>query len=376
MMIKITSDFESGNGKNIKKIGENYFQLETVGEGSSYAGYFCFKVINKDRQDINCRVDVILDRDIEYTEFDRQGFLNSQPPLWFNIDGVWQKTFDYQRGDLILHINLTIPAEKTVLITSMAPLFYSEFTKELKEHLSKNIIGRYYEIGNSFEGRPIVLVSIGNLEAQRHILVISGLHGIEFPGIWAAKGIIDFLLSESSEAKEIRERFIVDIIPYGNPDGTVKGRPRTNAQGIDIHREANPLKEHVAPEVRAIWNWIEKYPPFLYINLHGWSACEKGTEPFEGALRPGIHFYRKWGLENKVKECDMSLTEYANPISRYDKIVEFGISYGAEPDNLLELLAQRYGTISYCYEPNMRTGPLSCQEKGIKVLKGLLKPFL
>jgi len=374
--MKIISDFESGNGKNIKEIEKNHFQLETFGESSSYAGYFCFKVINEDKEDIECKIDVFLDRDIEYTELDRQGFLNSQPPLWFNIDGVWRKTFDYEKENLMLHIKLTVPSEKEVIVTSMVPLLYNEFTNELKERLSENTIGRYYEIGNSFEGRPIVLVSIGNPEAEKHILVISGLHGTEFPGIWAAKGIIDFLLSDSSEAKEIRNRFIVDIIPYGNPDGTVKGKPKTNAQGIDIHRDSNPSKEPVAPEVRAIWNWIEKYPPFLYINFHGWSACEKGTEPFEGALRAGIHFYKRWGLENKIKECDRALTEYANPLSRYDRIVEYGISYGAEPDNLLELLAQRYGTISYCYEPNMRTGPFGCQEKGVKVLKGLLKPFL
>lgn len=374
--MEIITSFESGNGKNIKEIEKNHFYLETNGESSSYAGYFCFKVVNPEKRDIELKVDIRCDSEIEYTEDDRKSFLQGKPPVWIYNGERWEKLWEYKKEDLTLYLDLKVPAGKTLLVTNMAPLFYTEFTNWLQERFKKENKGRLYNIGKTFEGRDIFLVSFGDSSSNHRVLIISGLHGTEFPGIWASKGIIEFLLSDSPEAEKIRKNFAIDIIPYGNPDGTVAGKQRTNAQGIDLHREANPEKEPLAVEVKAFWEWIEKHPPFLYINLHGWNACERGREPYEGAIRPSISVYKKWKLDEKVLECDKSLIEKADPISRYDRIAELNTSYAGEPDSLLALLSRRYGTIAYSYEPNMRTGPDGCMGKGIKVLKALITPFM
>ncbi|MCX8083241.1 MAG: hypothetical protein N3D17_07665 [bacterium] len=128
--------------------------------------------------------------------------------------------------------------------------------------------------------------------------------------------------------------------------------------------------------MKVFWEWIKKHPPFLYINLYGWAACEKGKEPFEGAIRPDISIYKRWGNDSKVLECDRCLIEKVDPLSRYDRIAEFGVSYAEESDSLPALLPKRYGTIAYVYEPNMRTGPDGCMEKGVKVLNALIEPFM
>jgi hypothetical protein len=73
---------------------------------------------------------------------------------------------------------------------------------------------------------------------------------------------------------------------------------------------------------------------------------------------------------------DESLIKHANPISRYDRIVEFGVGYGEEDANLLNLLAECHGIPAYCYEPNMRTGLDGCMEKGKIVLTALVHPLL
>ncbi|MCM8772501.1 MAG: M14 family zinc carboxypeptidase [candidate division WOR-3 bacterium] len=374
--LEITTIFESGNGKNIKKIGENHFYLETEGESSSYAGYFCFKVINSGEKDVRLKVDIKLDPEIKFTVDDKISFLRSQPPIWISNKKRWWKITEYKKADFTLYLDFKVPAKKTLFVSNMVPLFYTDFTNWLQNKFLKKDKGKLYKIGESFEGKDIFLISFGDIFSNKRILIISGLHGTEFPGIWASKGIIEFLLSDSQEAEKIKKNFAVDIIPYGNPDGTVAGKQKTNAEGIDLHREANPEKEPVAVEVKAFWKWIKEHPPFLYINLHGWTACEKGKEPFEGAIRPDISIYKKWNNEEKVLECDRALIKNANPISRYEKIVELGISYGEEPDSLLALLPKKYGTIAYSYEPNMRTGPYGCMKKGIKVLKALVSPFL
>lgn len=84
--------------------------------------------------------------------------------------------------------------------------------------------------------------------------------------------ITKFETGNGKNIKRIRKNFIVDIIPYSNPDGAYLGKPRTNAQGIDLHREANPEKKPVAVEVSKFWQWIEQHPAFLYINLHGFEC--------------------------------------------------------------------------------------------------------
>lgn len=375
--MKITTDFESGNGKNIQKIDKNFFSLETEGEGESYASYFCLKIENEKGLPEKCQLDIKLDSNIKYTEEHRKSHKKAIYPFWISKDGNnWDKFTKHVCTDLGWRVELEINSNGSLILSNMAVLFYSRMIKRIEKEYSKYKGVSLHLIGHSFEGRPLYLLSIGNPKSKRRVLVISGFHGIEFPGIWASKGMIEYLISDEKTAERIKENFVIDIIPYGNPDGTVLGKPRTNAQGIDLHRQANPDKEPVAAEVMAIWRWIEKNPPFLYINLHGWNACEKGKEPFEGALRPPLKIYKKEDLRKKVLECDQSLIERANPISRYDKIVEFGVSFDEESDNLPNLLAKKYTTISYVYEPNMRTGPEGCQEKGVKVLQALIEPFL
>jgi hypothetical protein len=372
----VTSDFESGNGKKIKKMGKDHFSLETEGEGRSYASYFCLKVINEEEKVRKCQLDIRLDAAIEYSADDRRSFLNAHHPLWVsNAQNTWQKLMDYKEKVLSYQIDLRLKAKESLFISGFIPLFYTRMCEIMQEEYTKNRFVSLHQIGFSVQKRSLQLVSIGWCSSGKRVLVISGLHGIEFPGIWAARGIVEFLLSDNPGAKEIRDEFVVDVLLYGNPDGTVLGKPRTNAQGIDLHRQADPAKEPVAPEISAIWKWIEKNPPFLYINLHGWNASEKGKEPFEGSIRPAFSTYKKCQKEKEVAACDQSLITGANPISRYDNIAEFGATYENEQDNLCNLLARKYGTIAYVYEPNMRTGSLGCQAKGVKVLRALLAPF-
>ncbi len=374
--MRVTWNHESGNGKNVRQLAPDHFSVETVGQGSSYAAYFNLKVENDTDKERLCRLDVKLDRSLEYSDLDVSGFAKCHFPLWMSSDGCrWSKYDNYHQMDLTYQIPLNLQAGETIYISPMIPILFSKLTDDMSHLYDIEGISTFHCIGQTSQGRPMPMVSIGHND-QRRILIISGLHGTEFPGIWASKGIIEYLLSSDETAQSIRKHFTVDVLPYGNPDGTFMGRQRTNAQDIDLHRQASLEFKPVASEIEAIWGWIEKYPPSLYINLHGWCACEVGKEPYEGALRPAITIYEKWKKQEMILEMDQSLIKNADPISRYDRIVEFGVTYSAEEANLLNLLAEKYGTYAYCYEPNMRTGLKGCMEKGIKVLKSLACPML
>ena len=49
-------------------------------------------------------------------------------------------------------------------------------------------------------------------------------------------GLIQFLLSDEPEADEIRDKFVIKVIPMLNPDGVIVGNYRTSLSGLDLNR--------------------------------------------------------------------------------------------------------------------------------------------
>jgi cytosolic carboxypeptidase protein 2/3 len=50
------------------------------------------------------------------------------------------------------------------------------------------------------------------------------------------KGVIDFLISDNTEAEYLRENYIFKLIPMVNPDGVIYGNFRCNLSGVDLNR--------------------------------------------------------------------------------------------------------------------------------------------
>jgi murein tripeptide amidase MpaA len=50
------------------------------------------------------------------------------------------------------------------------------------------------------------------------------------------KGMIDFLVGSSLNARLLRENFVFKIIPMLNPDGVVNGHTRCSIAGVDLNR--------------------------------------------------------------------------------------------------------------------------------------------
>lgn len=365
--------FECANGQNPRRLGENHLAVDTIGESSSYAGYFLVRVTNPTDQEQPCTLDIHNDPAIDYVPGDRRCFAaKPAPPVWTCRTGQsWRRVDDYERGDMMLRLTLRVPARGAVQVSPYVPLSYSEMSAWLAEQAATPAADdvQLHTLGHSLEGRPIELLSIGAADRPR-ILVVAGLHAVEFPGIWAVRGMIAYLTGTHPAARALRQHFRVDLLAHANPDGTVHGRSRTNLAGVDLHRQAAPDQPR-APEVQALWRWIRQQPPAIYINLHGWTACERGVEPFDGALRPHRDLYAAHGLGPLVDAADRLLTEQARPISRYERIEQFGGGYDAEDQNLLNQLARAYGTLAYVYEPNMRVGPAGCQQRGVEVLGAL-----
>ena len=64
-----------------------------------------------------------------------------------------------------------------------------------------------------------LLVILYNFQKKKAIVITARVHPGETPSSWMMKGFMDFLTGDSSQARELREKFIFKLVPMLNPDG-------------------------------------------------------------------------------------------------------------------------------------------------------------
>ena len=126
---------------------------------------------------------------------------------------------------------------------------------------------RIAEEGVSAEGRKIPLVVLGN--GPTTVLLWSQMHGDEPTATSALLDVLEHLgrTRKTPETERLLSRLTLAIIPMLNPDGAERTR-RTNAQGIDINRDALRLE---TPEGRFLKSVRDRVKPSIGYNLHNHS---------------------------------------------------------------------------------------------------------
>jgi murein tripeptide amidase MpaA len=106
-------------------------------------------------------------------------------------------------------------------------------TKIPVDTVKKQKIVEIRNLGKSLGGLNIPLLVITNLDSSKEqlktrkiILIVGRVHPGETNASWITHGIINFLLSDSAVAIELRNRIIFHIVPMINPDGVVGGNHR------------------------------------------------------------------------------------------------------------------------------------------------------
>jgi cytosolic carboxypeptidase protein 2/3 len=80
-------------------------------------------------------------------------------------------------------------------------------------------------------------------QLRKGIVITARVHPGETNASWMMKGIIDYLIGPSLDAKILRDNFVFKIVPMLNPDGVINGNYRCSLAGCDLNRQvADPLK--------------------------------------------------------------------------------------------------------------------------------------
>jgi murein tripeptide amidase MpaA len=137
------------------------------------------------------------------------------------------------------------------------------------------------EIGQTVQGRPMSLVSLGLTEQierpvkpKKNVWIIARQHPGETMAEWFVEGLIKRLAGWGDWAGDPVARLIFDyavfhIVPNMNPDGSALGNLRTNAAGANLNREWMEPDAARSPEVLAVRNAIHALGCDLFFDIHG-----------------------------------------------------------------------------------------------------------
>jgi len=383
--MELTSQFECGNGKNIRRISAGEYVLETNGSDPTYSFYFYFRVTGDDEaRDLH----VTVLPDSEYASRNPELFNDDRPSVlwirrndrfgWTRMNQHWtfRDTDGYEVQKSRYSIRLHVAGGAVVDVANMLPLPYSQMCDWLRKYVaSQGEQAELQEIGQSEEGRAILAVRLRSRTGKPRLLVYAGEHATEFAGQWAAKGIMEFLASSVAEARGIRERYDVLFVPQVNPDGNVRGLLH-NINKVNLHLDYPVVNGECRPrtrEVQALWRLIESYKPDLHICVHTFiGPLASSDPPYEGLYVPPLSCFRdpkRARLQQRINEYLKWYTDATYFWGR-DELLKT-----ATDDSALFRFAAHRDVLGCTFEPNMSAGETACVRSSLKVLRALLAGF-
>lgn len=147
---------------------------------------------------------------------------------------------------------------------------------------------------HTLQGRPIHLVKVTDPsvsdEEKGAVWATARQHPAEVAGSWMAEGLLRWLLSDDSQAVEVRRGLVIYMVPFLNPDGVALGNYRVNSVGANLNREWSNQNPEVAPSVAAtagaIQAFVESGRQFhFFVDFHADSSLRKNFFYYSGRER-------------------------------------------------------------------------------------------
>ncbi|KAF5302930.1 hypothetical protein FQA39_LY02110 [Lamprigera yunnana] len=311
--LRFESRFECGNLAKVVQIHETYYELYLRSDlyTNKHVQWFYFKVTNMTKN-VNYRFTIV-----NLTK-EESLYKQGMKPLMYSVKDAFIRCVGWRRcGDNIsYHCNnncsetnqeqtysFTFTFQFTydgdaVYFTYCYPYTYSDLQLYLFKLVSHPIKAKFTNVRllcKSLAGNNVYYLSITAPETssakkkskyknkgrsktkkkKRTIVVTSRVHAGETPSSWIMKGILDFLTSNSSTAKKLRENFIFKLVPMLNPDGVVVGNTRLSLTGKDLNRQYKNVVKNQFPSIWYTKLLIERISSkeniAMYCDLHAHS---------------------------------------------------------------------------------------------------------
>ena len=134
----------------------------------------------------------------------------------------------------------------------------------------------------TLSGNSCPLLTITNFETEpsriqlrRGIVITARVHPGETNASWMMKGVIDYLCSDTLDAKILRDNFVFKIVPMLNIDGVVCGNYRCNLAGVDLNRQYLDPSQSQHPTIYHLRKMVKEFQAahnvLMAVDLHGHS---------------------------------------------------------------------------------------------------------
>jgi murein tripeptide amidase MpaA len=93
-----------------------------------------------------------------------------------------------------------------------------------------------------------------SFQRKRAVVLTARVHPGETNSSWMMKGLLDYLTSDTLDAKLLRDTFVFKVVPMLNPDGVIVGNYRCSLSGRDLNRN---YKTNLKDAFPSVWHTRE-----------------------------------------------------------------------------------------------------------------------
>ncbi len=332
MSISIHSDFDSGNIEVTSIDGTRANLAIRRDKDSDFYQWFYFRVDGAAGQSLELRI---------------TNCATSAYPLGWpdyracvSIDNNdWVRTSTSYTGG-ILTIRHT-PEADSVWFAYFAPYPMARHAALIERIAAIPHVG-HRVLGNSIDGHPIDLLTIGNGPMQ--IWLYGRQHPGETMAEWWMEGALDGLVSNDAVAAALRDAATFYVVPNMNPDGSARGHLRTNSVGVNLNREWAAPTAARSPEVVFVREEMDRTGVDFSMDVHG-------DEAIPYAFMAGFHGIPSW-TQRQGDLYDMFLSRLAEHTPDFQTKIGYPKAAAGKANLSMSTnqLAERFGAVSMTLE--------------------------
>jgi hypothetical protein len=347
--VLLSDQFEGGRANGPVVLGQHHFQL---------TGWdFRVRLANTSDAGVTARVSCLWGTD---------GGQKRQLYLHCLRGGEWEdvscseSTRDDETLDRQSDVELKLGAGEEVYVTGPFWIPYSRLSEWLqqKAELSTCEVRRIYTTPG---GRDMWAATVTDPDvpddAKRRLLLMGSPQVFEW-GEAPCAAALEFLTGDDQRAAKIRRQWIVDVIPYSDPDAAVNADVPNQLFDAPAAVAGEPDSN---PNMRAQWEWIEAHRPDVAIEFHG-----------ENRLKRDGQFYRVYanvtGTFEDAAKAALSDRVRDGLVALPDGGLLANLSPDSWKETLAFVLAERLGTAAFLYAVHQRYGYEANWERGVEVL--------
>ncbi len=317
-MIRITSNFDSGNIRVLDYQSPDDIRLEIVRDnGSDFYQWFYFRVMGARGEALKLKIG--------------NAGGASYPKGWENYRAVasvdlefWERLETAYDGQT-LTISVT-PETDSLYIAYFSPYPMDRHTLLIASTLERP--GVHLSVpGETLDGQPIEILEFDAPDEpsgeRRPVWITARQHPGETMAEWWMEGFLARLTDpDDPVARAVRNRAALYVVPNMNPDGSRRGHLRTNARGVNLNREWNKASLENSPEVFHVLGVMEKTGIDLALDVHGDEALPynfiAGAEGIPGFSLDDQHALDSFKTTLKRLSPDFQ-TEHGYPVGKPGK---------------------------------------------------------